>query len=107
MAYDKIIPLRARLDHCLDYVLNEDKTSLAMPWTMRKARRNRTSSSPASTVRPAPPMRKCRPPSAAGTNGGGILGYPPHPLLRPGEVTPEQAHAAGVGLPGVCWEGPL
>ena len=29
MAYDKIIPLRSRLDHCLDYVLNEDKTSLS------------------------------------------------------------------------------
>ena len=29
MAYDKIIPLRARLDHCLDYVLNEAKSSLS------------------------------------------------------------------------------
>ena len=29
MAYDKIIPLRARLDHCLDYVLNEEKSSLS------------------------------------------------------------------------------
>ena len=29
MAYDKIIPLRTRLDHCLDYVLNEEKNSLA------------------------------------------------------------------------------
>ena len=29
MAYDKIITLRGRMDHCLDYVLNEEKTGLA------------------------------------------------------------------------------
>ena len=27
MAYDKIIPIRRRLDHCVDYALNEEKTS--------------------------------------------------------------------------------
>ena len=29
MAYDKIIPIRRRLDHCVDYALNEEKTSLS------------------------------------------------------------------------------
>ena len=29
MAYDKIIPIRRRLDHCVDYALNEAKTSLS------------------------------------------------------------------------------
>ena len=29
MAYDKIITLHGRMDHCLDYVLNEEKTGLA------------------------------------------------------------------------------
>lgn len=28
MAYDKIIPIRHRLDHCVDYALNEEKTGL-------------------------------------------------------------------------------
>ena len=28
MAYDKIIVLHRRMDHCVDYVLNEEKTSL-------------------------------------------------------------------------------
>ena len=29
MAYDKIIPIRRRLDHCLAYAANEHKTDLA------------------------------------------------------------------------------
>ena len=29
MAYDKIITIRSRLDHCLDYALNEEKTALS------------------------------------------------------------------------------
>lgn len=29
MAYDKIITLHGRMDHCIDYVLNEEKTGLA------------------------------------------------------------------------------
>ena len=28
MAYDKIIPIRRRLDHCVAYVLNSEKTDL-------------------------------------------------------------------------------
>ena len=28
MAYDKIIPIRQRMDNCLGYVLNEEKNSL-------------------------------------------------------------------------------
>ena len=31
MAYDKIITIRRRMDNCLGYVLNEEKTA----WTMR------------------------------------------------------------------------
>ena len=29
MAYDKIITIRSRLDHCVNYVLNRDKTDMA------------------------------------------------------------------------------
>ena len=29
MAYDKIIPIRARLDHTVNYILDHAKTSLA------------------------------------------------------------------------------
>ena len=28
MAYDKVIPIRRRLDHCVSYVLNPEKTDL-------------------------------------------------------------------------------
>ena len=28
MAYDKIIPIRQRMDNCLGYVLNEEKTTM-------------------------------------------------------------------------------
>ena len=28
MAYDKIIPIHRRLDHCVDYARNEEKTGL-------------------------------------------------------------------------------
>ena len=29
MAYDKLIPIKARLDHCVDYVLNHEKTGIS------------------------------------------------------------------------------
>lgn len=29
MAYDKLIPIKSRLDHCVAYVLNPAKTALA------------------------------------------------------------------------------
>ena len=40
MAYDKIIVIHSRLDHCLDYTLNEEKTNLknALDYGMNPAK---------------------------------------------------------------------
>lgn len=89
MAYDKIIPVRARLDHCADYVLNPEKTSLpdggprlataincqldTAYWDMMDTKRRWGKS-------------------------GGVQGYHIIHSYTPGEVTPMEAHEMGVEL---------
>lgn len=96
MAYDKIITLRGRMDHCVDYVLNEEKTSLANALTY--------TANPEKTQRLVTGIN-CDPDTAlADMNAtkrrwdkkGGVLGYHLIHSYAPGEVTPEEAHAAGV-----------
>ena len=100
MAYDKIIPLRGRMDHCIDYVLNEEKTSLANALNY--------SENPAKTQYLVTGIN-CDPQTAlADMNAtkrrwdkkGGVLGYHLIHSYAPGEVTPEEAHAAGVEFAG-------
>ena len=101
MAYDKIIPIRRRLDHCLAYAANEHKTDLAAALhyigNERKTAPPHTDSlrtginctvETAYTEMQATKRRwdKC----------GGILGYHIIHSYAPGEVTPQEAHAAGV-----------
>jgi len=96
MAYDKIITLRGRMDHCLDYVLNEEKTSLksALDYGMDPAKTHHLVTG-----------INCGPDSAHSEmqatkrrwdKRGGILGYHIIHSYAPGETTPEEAHAAGV-----------
>ena len=101
MAYDKIIPIRRRLDHCLAYAANEHKTDLAAALHYIGNER-----------KTAPPHADCL---RTGINCtvetayaemqatkrrwdkcGGILGYHIIHSYAPGEVTPQEAHAAGV-----------
>ena len=78
MAYDKIIPLRARLDHCLDYVLNEEKSSLSYALTY------------------AENPEKSRQ-LVTGVNCQARTAFQEmQATKRRWDVTPEQAHAAGV-----------
>lgn len=102
MAYDKIITIRSRLDHCMDYVLNHEKTDMAAVLdyisrgdknalpdghsvleTAINCELNRAYQDMMDTKR-----RWGKP--------GGVLGYHLIHAFAPGEVTPEQAHAIGV-----------
>lgn len=100
MAYDKIIAVRSRLDHCVDYVLNQEKTDLAavlgyignedkniskgivletaLNCSLEAAYQDMT----------ATKQRWGKP--------GGVLGYHLIHSFAPGEVAPRQAHELGV-----------
>ena len=96
MAYDKIIPIHHRLDHCVDYALNEEKTSLesalAYAGDPAKARQLVTGIN----CDPASAYQDMRATKRRWDKKGGILGYHIIHSYAPGETTPEQAHAAGV-----------
>lgn len=91
MAYTKIIPIRSRLDHCLAYIQNEDKTNIALnsdpPQCLQSAFSCRLDSAYADMKK----VKQCW--HKDGSNH--VLGY--HIILSfaPQEVTPEQAHAIG------------
>ena len=95
MAYDKIIVIHSRLDHCLDYTLNEEKTNLknALDYGMNpaKARLVTGINCDAENAHREMQMTKRR-----WDKRGGILGYHIVHSFAPGEVTPEEAHEAGV-----------
>ena len=96
MAYDKIIPLRSRLDHCLDYVLNEEKTSLsyALVYAENPEKSRQLVTGINCEARTA--YEEMRATKLRWDKKGGILGYHLIHSYAPGEVTPEEAHAAGV-----------
>ena len=96
MAYDKIIPLRSRLDHCLDYVLNEEKTSLsyALAYAENPEKSRQLVTGINCEARTA--YEEMRATKLRWDKKGGILGYHLIHSYAPGEVTPEEAHAAGV-----------
>lgn len=100
MAYDKIIPVRSRLDRCVDYVLNREKTDLAavlgyignedknvMDGAVLETALN-CSLETAYQDMTATKQRWGKP--------GGVLGYHLIHSYAPGEVTPRQAHELGV-----------
>lgn len=102
MAYDKIIPITRRLDHCMSYVLNEEKTDLAQ---VRAYIGNE-----AKTCLPDGGTRletaiNCQLDTALEDmlvtkrrwdKTGGVQGYHLIHSYAPGEVTPVQAHELGV-----------
>lgn len=96
MAYDKIIPLHARLDHCLDYVLNEEKNSLsyALVYAENPEKSHQLVTGINCEARTA--HQEMQATKRRWDKRGGILGYHLIHSYAPGEVTPEQAHAAGV-----------
>ena len=96
MAYDKIITLHGRMDHCLDYVLNEEKTGLAnvLAYVEDPAKTQRLVTGINCEVDTA--LSDMRATKKRWDKKGGILGYHIIHSYAPGEVTPDEAHAAGV-----------
>lgn len=96
MAYDKIISLRSRLDHCLDYVLNEDKTSLSHALVYAENPEKSRQLVTGVNCQAHTAYQEMQATKQRWDKRGGILGYHLIHSYAPGEVTPEQAHAAGV-----------
>ena len=101
MAYDKIIPIRRRLDHCLAYAANEHKTDLAA--ALHYIDNERKTAPPHAdslrtgincTVETA--YAEMQATKRRWDKCGGILGYHIIHSYAPGEVIPQEAHAAGV-----------
>ena len=101
MAYDKISPIRRRLDHCLAYAANEHKTDLAA--ALHYIGNERKTAPPHAdslrtgincTVETA--YAEMQATKRRWDKCGGILGYHIIHSYAPGEVTPQEAHAAGV-----------
>lgn len=106
MAYDKIIPIRNRLDRCLNYVLNDGKTALgraleyiedqektALEWDGGTVRLETALNCELDSARKDMEATKRR----WGKDGPGhVLGYHLIHAYTPGEVTPEEAHAASL-----------
>ena len=102
MAYDKIIPIKGRLDHCVNYVLNPDKTDLGRVLEyIGNADKTITPDGravleTAINCQLETAYREMMDTKRRWSKRGGVLGYHLVHSYAPGEVTPEQAHAIGV-----------
>ena len=111
MAYDKIIPVRRRLDHCVNYVLNPEKTDLGAVLEYI--------GNPDKTITPdgravletaincqlETAYQEMQETKKRWSKKGGVLGYHLVHSYAPGEVTPEQAHSIGVEFAGKLLQG--
>ena len=95
MAYDKIIVIHSRLDRCLDYVQNEEKTDLsdAVDYICNPVKAGFQTAINCTLDNAFVQMQETK---RHWDKRGGILGYHIVHSYAPGEVTPEQAHEAGV-----------
>ena len=92
---NKIIPIHRRLDHCVDYALNEEKTGLghALDYGADPAKARLVTGINCGSDCAYRDMQATK---RRWDKRGGILGYHIIHSYAPGEATPEQAHAAGV-----------
>lgn len=96
MAYDKIITLKGRMDHCIDYVLNEEKTSLSNVLTYTENPDKTHQLVTALNCQPDTALADMMATKRRWDKRGSVLGYHIIHSYAPGEATPEEAHAAGV-----------
>lgn len=102
MAYDKVIPIRRRLDHCVSYVLNPEKTDLGRVLEYIGNAGKTIAPDGKAVLETAINCQldtACREMQATKRRWGktgGVLGYHLVHSYAPGEVTPEQAHEIGV-----------
>lgn len=95
MAYDKIIVIHSRLDRCLDYIQNDGKTDLgnAVDYICNPVKAGFQTAINCTLDNAFVQMQETK---RRWDKCGGILGYHIVHSYAPGEVTPEQAHEAGV-----------
>lgn len=95
MAYDKIIPVTCRLDKCARYVTNPEKTALdsVQGYIANPEKAHLVTALNCQTSTACQEMLATK---RRWGKTGGVLGYHLIHSYAPGEVTPEQAHAAGV-----------
>ena len=95
MAYDKIIVIHSRLDRCLDYVQNDGKTDLgnAVDYICNPVKAGFQTAINCTLDKVFLQMQETK---RRWDKYGGILGYHIVHSYAQGEVTPEQAHEAGV-----------
>ena len=95
MAYDKIIPVTRRLDKCAKYVTNPEKTALdsVQGYIANPEKSPLVTALNCQTATACQEMLSTK---RRWGKTGGVLGYHLIRSYAPGEVTPEQAHAAGV-----------
>lgn len=102
MAYDKIIPIKGRLDHCVNYVLNPEKTDLGRVLEcMGNSDKTITPDGravleTAINCQIGTAYQEMQATKRRWNKKDGVLGYHLIHAYAPGEVTPEQAHALGV-----------
>lgn len=100
MAYDKIIAIHSRLDKCLDYVLNEEKTDLQMALEyIGNPEKNKDKSgilASALNCNLETAYQEMQATKKRWSKEGGVLAYHLIHAFAPGEVTPEQAHRLGL-----------
>lgn len=104
MAYDKIIPVKARLDHCVAYVLNPEKTGLAD--ALGYIENSEKTALPDGSAQLTTAIN-CQLDTALQDmlrtkhrwgKENGVQGYHLIHSYAPGEVTPAEAHRMGVEL---------
>lgn len=101
MAYDKIIAVHSRLDHCIGYVLNPEKTDLTavLDYISREDKNvlpdGRAVLETAINCQLESAYQEMTATKQRWGKLGGVLGYHLIHSFAPGEVTPEQAHAVG------------
>lgn len=100
MAYDKIIAIRSRLDHCVSYALNPEKTDLAAALRYieneEKINGEHRVFATALNCSLETAFREMQETKQRWGKPGGVLGYHVIHSYAPGEVMPEQAHEIGV-----------
>lgn len=100
MAYDKIIAIRSRLDHCVSYALNPEKTDLAAALRYigdaEKTAGDHRVFATALNCSLETSFSEMQETKRRWGKPGGVLGYHIIHSYAPGEVTPEQAHEIGV-----------
>lgn len=96
MAYDKIITVRYRLDHCLGYILNQSKTNPKLALTHGHMPQPHCELVTGINCEAAAAYTQMQATKQRWDKCGGVLGYHIIHSYAPGEVTPQEAHAAGV-----------